>query len=289
MDHRMRTNHIRVAKMLGAAGLLLGIACFLYANLPFTGPATRSNSGKALLQTHWMGEAKYAGFAPEPQSNTLGCWSTTFAQIAYFHRLSPTGISEYHCSKGYIINEDWNEHIVDWSHFDNRITDTTSSETVDEMARYCYAIATIVQKDFGTGKYVTRLPPITNLENQLNVKAKQYFNYRGLLHSKRKTQNIIMREIEAHRPLFLYYRNMQVKGSGHSVVLDGYRFSQGAFEVHLNFGWGGRKDGWYRLFESIATEGDTELRILITIRPESEPPVKHLRTQALKRPPGLPL
>ena len=33
--------------------------------------------------------------------------------------------------------------------------------------------------------------------------------------------------------------------SGHNVVVDGYRESDGKF--HLNFGWGGYKDNWYQL------------------------------------------
>jgi hypothetical protein len=33
--------------------------------------------------------------------------------------------------------------------------------------------------------------------------------------------------------------------SGHNVVVDGYRESDGKF--HLNFGWGGTKDNWYSL------------------------------------------
>lgn len=33
--------------------------------------------------------------------------------------------------------------------------------------------------------------------------------------------------------------------SGHNVVVDGYRESDGKF--HINFGWGGYKDNWYKL------------------------------------------
>lgn len=33
--------------------------------------------------------------------------------------------------------------------------------------------------------------------------------------------------------------------SGHNVVVDGYRESDGKF--HVNFGWGGYKDGWYKI------------------------------------------
>jgi hypothetical protein len=213
-----------------------------------------------------MGSDNYALYTPE--LNTHGCWSTTFAQISYYHRLQPSGISNYVCSKGYKIHEDWNQLQFDLNNFENEITDSTSQEVINDMSRYCYSIATIVQKDFGTGRYITKLPPLKKIENQLDVKVHQYLAYKGLLQSNRKIRNIVIREIEANRPLFMYYRNMDVKGSGHSVVLDGYRFKNKNFEVHLNFGWGGRKDGWYNLFKSIAVEGDTQLRIFITLQPQ---------------------
>lgn len=258
-------------KLLRIVAIILSVAIvsfLLYRNIPFFPPSSRTNEAKILLSTHWMGEGDYVKFTPE--LNTHGCWSTTFSQIAYYHRLQPSGISNYECSKGYKINVNLNNHKFDWTKFRNEITDSTSQDIMNEISLYCYSIATIVQKDFGKGGYITKLPPIENIEKQLNVNTKQYLNYKGLFHSKRKIKNIIVREIEANRPMYLYYRNMNVKGSGHSVVLDGYRFDYNDFKVHLNFGWGGRSDGWYDLFESIATEGDTELRVLITVQPISK-------------------
>jgi len=243
------------------------VSYLLYANIPFSTPSKRTNEGKVLLSTHWMGDGNYVKYTPE--LNTHGCWSTTFAQIAYHHRLQLSGISKYECSKGYNINENLNNHKFDWNKFRNEITDSTSQDIMNEISLYCYSIATIVQKDFGKGRYITKLPPMKNIEKQLNVNATLYFNYKGLFHTKRKLKNIVIREIEANRPIYLYYKNMHVKGSGHSVVLDGYRFDGKDLKVHLNFGWGGRNDGWYDLFNSIATEGDTELRLLITVQPPS--------------------
>ena len=245
------------------------VAYFTYSNIPFFPPSSKANEGKTLTSTHWIGADEYAKLAPGPDSNTLGCWSTTFAQISYYHRLSPTGISDYESSKGYKVHEKLNNYIFNWNKFENKITDTTPQDNIDEISRYAYYISTVVQKDFGTGRYMTMMPPISNIEEQLNVNAQLYVNYKGFFQSKRKIRNIVMREIESNRPLYLYYRNMSVSGSGHSVVLDGYRFDGDDFFVHLNFGWGGRKDGWYNLFEPIVLEGDTELRFLITLQPSA--------------------
>ena len=212
-----------------------------------------------------MGAEKYVQFSPE--HNTHGCWSTTLAQIAYYHHLQPSGVSSYTCSKGYEINEDLSGHSFDWKKFQNEITDSTSQSDINEISRYCYYMATIVQKDFGKGRYLSKLPPTENIEKQLGVEATLYLNYKGLFHSQRKLRNIVIREIEGKRPLFFYYRNMDVSGSGHSVVLDGYRFDEDSFMVHLNFGWGGRNDGWYDMFSPIVIDGDTGLRMLMTVQP----------------------
>jgi hypothetical protein len=77
--------------------LLIAIVSFLlYRNIPFFTPSSRTNEGKILLKTHWMGEGDYVKFTPE--LNTHGCWSTTFSQIAYYHRLQLSSISNYECS-----------------------------------------------------------------------------------------------------------------------------------------------------------------------------------------------
>ena len=258
---------MRVIKAVSLILLFIAIGYFLYANIPLITNPSRANQGNHLLSTLWMGEGAFAKFTPEPESNTLGCWSTTISQIFYYHKLAPSGSAKYQCSKGYKIDENLDDYSYDWSSFANEITDSTSQQTIDQIARYCYSVATVLQKDFGTGRYITKLPPIERIEKQLNVDAKLYLVYNGLLHSKRKMRNIVVREIEANRPLYFYYRNIKVSGSGHSVVLDGYRFSDKGFYVHLNFGWGGRKDGWYELFSSIATEGDTQLRLFMTVKP----------------------
>ena len=256
---------MKALKISGFVLAIILVSFFLYRNIPFFSPDSRANEGKVLLTTHWMGAEKYVKFSPE--LNTHGCWSTTLAQISYYHRLQPVGTSKYTCSKGYKINKDLSSYRFDWHKFRDKISDSTSQSEIEEISRYCYYIATIVQKDFGRGSYITKLPPTENIEAQLNVETDFYLNYKGWLHSENKFKNIVISEIENSRPMFFYYRNMDVSGSGHSVVLDGYRFDDDIFMVHLNFGWGGRNDGWYNMFNSIVLDGDTQLRMLMTVQP----------------------
>ncbi len=55
---------------------------------------------------------------------------------------------------------------------------------------------------------------------------------------------IMISNLQAGYPAHLAVEN-PAGTSGHNVVVDGYRESDGKF--HLNFGWGGSKDGWYNI------------------------------------------
>lgn len=55
---------------------------------------------------------------------------------------------------------------------------------------------------------------------------------------------ILISNLQAGYPAHLAVEN-PAGTSGHNVVVDGYRESDGKF--HINFGWGGTKDGWYSL------------------------------------------
>lgn len=63
----------------------------------------------------------------------------------------------------------------------------------------------------------------------------------------------------------LIYMKLYVLGNDYT-----YRFDGNVFMVHLNFGWGGKNNGWYNLFDSIATDGNTELRLFITVTPVND-------------------
>ena len=58
------------------------------------------------------------------------------------------------------------------------------------------------------------------------------------------TRAILISNVQAGYPVHLAIEN-PAGTSGHNVVVDGYRESDGKF--HLNFGWGGYKDNWYNL------------------------------------------
>ena len=242
-------------------GLIL-ITTFLF-NINAQQPID-SISGDYLLRTNWGGDGFYPNYFI-PDNNTPGCHSTAFAQIFYYYKMSPKGEVFYKSSKGYSINEIFQYYTPNWELMKNTEIQHYDSLTVKEVQKYLYYLATIVQKDFGTGGYMKHFHN-KQLENHFNCKVKEYLRYKGLFLCNRKIKRILVREIDANRPVYFHYTNLH--GGGHSVVADGYQVKNGQLFVHFNFGWGGRSNGWYDPLSPIANPDDTKLRIITTIKPE---------------------
>jgi hypothetical protein len=216
------------------------------------------------LKTHWK---QMGGFEQDtPDHLRLGCWSTAFAQIVYFHQLKPFGHVAYTSSKGYDINIDIDSSKVDLSKLKMQIDTTTPMPDVAALAKYNYFAALAVNKDFGTDNYMHKLAPASLLEEHYKIKVSRYISWHRILpYSSGKLESVIKKEISAKRPLFLHFANLS--NFGHSVVIDGYKLTGNQFYVHLNQGQGGPQDGWYDFDKDLLHDGDRKLRVIYTIKP----------------------
>lgn len=78
-------------------------------------------------------------------------------------------------------------------------------------------------------------------------------------------QQVITNEIHQRRPVLV---NIHFEG-GHTAVADGLAQDGLTNYIHLNFGWGGRNDGWYAGFDVLTNQFfDT---ILSSVRPADGP------------------
>ena len=197
----------------------------------------------------------------------VGCWGTALAQIAYYHELQAVGELAYTCSNGYDIQENLSAHHFDFSAFAAQIDSTSSKKTVDELARYNYYAAAILQKDFGTGGYMNLLAPASLIETHYPVRAKRYVSFRqSFPYRSAKLEKVIVNELNANRPLFLHFANLN--DFGHSVVIDAYCYDAKGFKIHINNGQGGEGDGWYAFEKGILRADDTKLRVIYTVAPK---------------------
>ena len=219
-------------------------------------------SKNPLIQTQWGQINKYARFSPN--NERLGCWSTAIAQILYFHRLRPSGNVAY---KGtyYNINENFDSYKFNWDLFVNNFDNQTPIKSIDEVARYAYYTAAVIQKDFGTGTYVINSKKMVNaIKKHYDCKAQEFSTNKYKLSEIKK---IIRDELTKHNPVMMFMKNLS-KTRFHAVVIDGYRIKGDLFDVHINMGWEGNYDGWYDFDKAIFRYDDTSYKKIITIQPK---------------------
>ena len=247
--------------ILGAAAVFLIVKC-----LPggcekkpvpsYSQPQTRWEEIRGpLLSTRWEQSGPYGALAPGHE--LLGCWSVAFAQVLAFHHLQPKGRVSYTTHRGVVIDE-LLDAPVNWDRVVPFVGPQTPAENSLETARYCFASAVVVQKDFGSGEYMdlARIPK--EVAEHYGCKVERVDS--GLA-------DTVMSELRANRPAIAYFDDILDLGivrNGHTAVLDGMARDKGRLLVHANFGWGGASDGWYD-FEGLAKE--RELLYLFRIVP----------------------
>ncbi|MBN8825152.1 MULTISPECIES: C10 family peptidase [unclassified Spirosoma] len=239
-------------------------------------------NGTVLLKTHWDQFGPYARYAPD--NHVLGCWSTALAQIFYYHRLRPTGVVSYQCSKGYKIEDTLANHTIAWDQFATRIEPTTPHVAQDNVARFSYMTAEVIRKDFGTGSYLEMVNPVGQVNAYFPCQAEFYVSFTepiplskeqlAAIAQKENIQHVlqrdevvklIQREIDAKRPVYFHFGNFTTYG--HSTVIDGCQQENNTFWVHINYGAGGKRSGWYDLFKPIDVADDIKLRAFVTVKP----------------------
>ena len=235
-----------------------------------------------LLQTQWYQDGPFARFTPG--NERVGCWSTAYAQILFFHRLKPTGRALYDCASGQKIDIDLDRYQFDFERFPKRVAPDAPVAESEQVALYSFAVAAAVKKDFGTSGYKRLLNSVEDLEKHFAVDAEIYVHLGEKLpldptDLKRKLQsekitNVIDRaqivkllesELAARRPVYFHFGN--IKDFGHSTVIDGIRGGAKPM-VHINYGAvEAEMNKWYELFAPISQADDTTLRAFVTIKP----------------------
>ncbi|MBN2580234.1 MAG: C10 family peptidase [Pirellulales bacterium] len=245
------------------------ILAFFALILPLTASLSRAAVTTPLLSTTWGqdGASTYALYSPAHWR--LGCWSTAFAQILYYHRLLPHGSVTYDCTDyGYHVSENFNSYSFNWNLFVNSINGSTPQASVQQVAKYSYYAAVTIEKDFGTGDYILSHNARANaLEDHYNCTTAVHSAW--LLYPISAIEDDIEEELDVGYPVMLHLRDNN--DNYHAVAVDGYRTQGGEFQVHINMGHEGADDGWYNFEDPILGYNDNSYRKIVTIRPIPEP------------------
>ena len=211
-----------------------------------------------LVSTRWGQRDDYARFTPD--NYRAGCWSTALSQMLYYYRLAPFGSVGYDTTTGYSLNENFDAYTFDWKLFVDEFTAAASETSINEVARYVYYTAVVIQKDFNTGMYVlSNSGRIEALESHYDCDAAIYSLSDS---SMDQFKQMITDELADCRPVMLYLDNPEI---GHAVVIDAAKTVGSNFYVHVNMGHQGRDNGWYDFDEPML--GIYEVNKILTVNP----------------------
>jgi uncharacterized protein YjdB len=209
---------------------------------PNIATASRSNV-TPLIKTEWSQESPWNDQCTfDGVSCLTGCVATAMAQVMNFHKhpSKVKAIDGYTCS--YTVPAlpaatfSWKNMCNTYSYYDERTS--TQKKAVATLMRYCGQAARIgYGPNSSGGSYYSAIIALVN-----------YFGYsRGVRsiqsrdYSPEDWENEIYKELAAGYPIL--YAGGSTTNHNHAFIVDGYK--DGLY--HVNWGWGGRYDGYFVL------------------------------------------
>ena len=201
-----------------------------------------------LIETHWNQYDPYNLLCinNSGQLCVTGCVATALAQVMYYYqwpKSATTEIPKYDSRYGDHYDAlpsttfDWAKMKPVYMNTGN--DDEDSRQAVAKLMRYCGQAVTMNYSPGSSGGYESSIP------NAL----KNYFGYPGNpsweLRSGYTTEEwdeLIYNELKFGQPVL--YGARTSGDSGHEFICDGY---DGHGLYHINWGWGGLSDGYFRL------------------------------------------
>lgn len=224
-------------------------------------PASKSRTVAPLLSTTWHQIGRYNEHCPydiyDDSHTVTGCVATAMAQVMRYWEWPEVGYGSHSYTWSYYgtLEANFDTTHYRWDLMPDRLTSSSGSQEVDAVATLMYHAGVSVDMMYGTAvsdgsaayAYASGGFDFACAENAL----KTYFRYNPMLvslqkdaYSEEEWEAMMHAELDAGCPVI--YGAVQPRVGGHEFVIDGYD-SVGMY--HVNWGWGGRCDGWYTIDE----------------------------------------
>ena len=174
-----------------------------------------------------------------------GCMATALAQVMHYHRWpqAATGkLPAYKMVSGATVSAlpstkfDWDNMLDDYS---NGYTDEQGA-AVSKLMRYC---GQLLQMDYALGGSSANVYDLNLLVNSFGYDpGVSYANAEGYTVSG--WDALLYNELREGRPLA--YGGSST-GGAHAFVIDGYQVQDGEGYYHVNWGWSGNDNGFYKI------------------------------------------
>ncbi len=219
-----------------------------------------------LLTTTWNQTAPYNNYTPtiSGRSTYTGCVQTALAQIMNYHEWPATGTgtvthSVPNCDQK-SVTYDLSQSSYDWNamldtYVSGQYT-TTQGNAVAKLMRDLGAVMHASYLSTATGAYETDAP------NALG----EHFSYDAHVYAHdvlgREWYTRLLDELRAARPVMICG---ETSDAAHAFVADGYDADG---YLHINWGWGGYGDGYFRMGHLGDTEDYRYAHRMVTLTPD---------------------
>lgn len=209
-----------------------------------------------LITTKWAQRAPYNSLCPVDGGTKCptGCTATALAQVMRYHRY-PTGytasIPSYTTSTRGIVMPKLSATRFDWDNMPDELTAASSQASINAVSKlmlYCGQATNMNYCSDGSGAYTYIIPD----------RLPKYFGYPSTMHyvyrqsyDEQQWDSLLINELRNNQPvIYTAYTNLS---QGHTFICDGYD-GNGLF--HLNWGWAGVGNGYFRISVAHATDHD---------------------------------
>ncbi|MBO4820363.1 MAG: C10 family peptidase [Prevotella sp.] len=195
-----------------------------------------------LLTCHWAQKSPYNHqcFTTSGAQSVTGCVATALAQVMYYYKWPRTSTTEIPAYSTYSalpsVTFDWASMLDSYN--ESSSTSNPSNKAVSTLMVYC---GHAVQMKYYSGVATAATASIPNA-------LCNYFGYDNLATMVKRDKYdingwfaLVYEELAAGRPVIY---SASSSNMSHAFVCDGFD-GQGLF--HINWGWGGLSDGYFRL------------------------------------------
>lgn len=200
-----------------------------------------------LMTTQWNQTYPYNIYCPVIGGRTCvtGCVATAMAQvvrtIGYYEGKGHRSTGSVN-SSGERVEFDYANATFDFDNMFDRYPSATSQESIDGVGRLMLACGLGVGMNYGVSESGAQSANVARaLIEHFGFDDKYTKIYENEDFSQAQWENMLYRQLQIGRPV--YYSGSSTV-SGHAFVIDGYR---PAGMYHVNWGWGGMSDGYFRL------------------------------------------
>ena len=217
-----------------------------------TKPATTRAGGKLqpiepLLKTTWSQYGPYNLQTPMDQDKhcVTGCVATAAAQIMGYYQYpkKAPALPAYKAPSAQLQVPELAESTFEWNDILPSYRIPTTQRQRDAVAKLMRYVGQAVSMDYTADDSGADSYNVILLLTQMFGYAKDMHRVFRDRYTSEEWRDLIYNELKAKRPVY-YFAEDVVYNYGHAFVCDGYK--EGDY-FHINWGWGGQFNGYYRL------------------------------------------